>query len=103
MEQEERGHLTASYISTIMAGVEMILMDEDNLPFLEEAYEDMAKRVNMGYAFPMMNYSKVDRLKAEMCLLGSIITLCEARIDQKRVSSNPGTTLDDVVMKALGL
>jgi len=101
MDDTERGLLIADYVKNIALGADMILMDPDNLAFMRQEVERADEKVRHGYAFPMMDYSKVDLLDAQNEQLRCIIALCEARL-KMREAAKPQPRIDDVFQRLLG-
>lgn len=78
--------------------------DHEVIDYLKESLPKMKEQVSMGYAFPLLDYSKVNINALQAKTLDAILKLCEVRKNQieetKRIESKP--KLQDEVLKALG-
>ena len=104
MDDVERGYLVAEYVKQIMLGVDLLMVDPDNLAFLKEGIERTAEQVRMGFAFPLTSYSKVEKLNASNDLLSAVHDLCKERERYRAATEKSNSfSLDDEVMRTLGI
>lgn len=104
MDDTERRGLIAEFIKRVMLGVDLLLVDDENLSFLERHIEEATQTLSIGYSFPFQDYSKLEAVRMNNELLEKIADLCRAKqnYNAAREALKAGT-LDDTVMKALGL
>ena len=104
MDDTERGELITEYVKRIILGIDLLMVDTDNIALIKKSIEYTAKQVTLGYAFPMLNYAKIDRLNAENKVLQAIYDLIRAREHfLKMVAKAKESTLDEAVLSALGI
>ena len=85
--------------------VDLMNAEPEIIDYLKEAFEAGKKQVSTGYAFPMVDYSKIDVRALENKTLEAILNLCETRKNQIEETRKIGSrkTLDGEVLRALGL